>query len=227
MPIYLYIKTHNITGLKYFGKTTKPDPHKYTGSGIYWKKHLKVHGKLYSTEIVGVFEDTKVCEAFALDFSKRHNIVDSKDWANLQEENGYDGAPKGHAGHKFTDEQLLKLSESSKEKWSNTTYKQKMIDIHKKRWTPELKEKQSKRLINKKRPEHSKIMKAKKIPEGFKCIDRTAEHKINISNSLKGIPKSDEHKKNLSKPKTRICRIHDRKETTVNAYSRWLKTISG
>jgi hypothetical protein len=101
-----------------------------------------------------------------------------------------------------------------------------MIDMHKKRWTPELKEKQSKRLIGKKRPEHSEIMKARKIPEGFKCIDKTEQHKINISNSLKGKPKSEEHKKNLSKPKNRICRIHDRKETTVNAYSRWLKTIS-
>lgn len=28
LPTYLYIKTHNQTGLKYFGKTTK-DPFKY------------------------------------------------------------------------------------------------------------------------------------------------------------------------------------------------------
>ena len=25
-PTYLYVKTHNKTGLKYFGKTTTPDP---------------------------------------------------------------------------------------------------------------------------------------------------------------------------------------------------------
>ena len=110
MPTFLYIKTHNITGLKYFGKTTKTDPHKYTGSGKYWKRHLKVHGNFYSTEIVATFNEVEECEKFALDFSNRHNIVESVEWANLQEENGITGAPKGHAGHKFTDEQLMKIS---------------------------------------------------------------------------------------------------------------------
>lgn len=225
MPTYLYVKTHNITGLKYFGKTTKQDPHKYTGSGKYWKRHLKIHGNLYSTEIIGIFENIEDCETFALDFSKQHNIVDSKEWANLQEENGITGAPKGHAGHKFTNEQLLKISTASKNRWLDPSYKQSMVEIHKSRWTEEMKNEQSKRLTGKKRPGHSATMKSKKIPEGFKCIDKTEQHKINISNSLKGKPKTEEHKKNLSKPKTRICRIHDRKETTVNAYSRWLKTI--
>jgi hypothetical protein len=54
---YLYIKTHNITGLKYFGKTTKKDPYSYIGSGEYWLSHLKIHGKNISTEIIGFFED--------------------------------------------------------------------------------------------------------------------------------------------------------------------------
>jgi len=44
-PTYLYIKKHSITGLKYFGKTTESDPYKYLGSGTYWKKHYKKHGK--------------------------------------------------------------------------------------------------------------------------------------------------------------------------------------
>ena len=42
-PTYLYVKTHNITGLKYFGKTTN-DPYTYYGSGKYWLLHLKKHG---------------------------------------------------------------------------------------------------------------------------------------------------------------------------------------
>ena len=37
-PTYLYIKQHSVTKLKYFGKTTKKDPVKYLGSGIYCKK---------------------------------------------------------------------------------------------------------------------------------------------------------------------------------------------
>jgi hypothetical protein len=43
-PTFLYIKTHSVTGLKYFGKTTK-DPFRYKGSGVYWVRHLKVHRK--------------------------------------------------------------------------------------------------------------------------------------------------------------------------------------
>lgn len=42
LPTTLYIKTHNKTGLKYFGKTTSNDPYKYKGSGSYWLDHLKV-----------------------------------------------------------------------------------------------------------------------------------------------------------------------------------------
>jgi hypothetical protein len=57
IPTYLYIKTHNITGLKYFGKTTKVNPYAYTGSGEYWLNHLKIHGNNISTEIIGFFEN--------------------------------------------------------------------------------------------------------------------------------------------------------------------------
>ena len=48
---YLYIKTHNKTGLKYLGKT-KRNPFVYTGSGVYWKRHLKIHGNEHTTEIL-------------------------------------------------------------------------------------------------------------------------------------------------------------------------------
>ena len=47
-PTYLYIKTHNITGLKYFGKTTG-DPYTYFGSGTKWLNHLNVYGKDVTT----------------------------------------------------------------------------------------------------------------------------------------------------------------------------------
>ena len=94
--IHLYVKTHNKTGLKYFGKTTKEDPHGYVGSGKYWKSHLKVHGNDVSTEIVGTFISEVECEKFALKFSNENDIVNSEDWANLIYENGLDGAPKGN-----------------------------------------------------------------------------------------------------------------------------------
>lgn len=99
-PTYLYIKTHNITGLKYFGKTTGTNPEKYTGSGKYWLRHLQVHGKDFTTEIVGYYENETDCVEVASSFSKKHNIVESKDWANFKIENGIDGGSDlGHKKH--------------------------------------------------------------------------------------------------------------------------------
>ncbi len=48
-PTYLYIKTHNKTGMKYFGKTVSEDPEKYSGSGVYWKRHIEKHGNDVTT----------------------------------------------------------------------------------------------------------------------------------------------------------------------------------
>jgi len=52
MPIYLYVKTHNQTGLKYLDKTISSDPHLYQGSGTVWKRHIKKHGYDVTTEIL-------------------------------------------------------------------------------------------------------------------------------------------------------------------------------
>lgn len=85
-PTYVYIKTHDVTGLKYFGKTTAKDPYKYQGSGVYWKNHIKKHGYDVSTEILGYFVNEEECKNFTIRFSKENNIVNSKEWANLKEE---------------------------------------------------------------------------------------------------------------------------------------------
>lgn len=227
MTIYLYIKTHNDTGLKYFGKTTKRDPHKYTGSGKYWKRHLKKHGSNYSTEIVATFEDEFACQEFALNFSKENDIVNSDEWANLQEENGLDGAPTGHAGHKFTQEQLQKIAETSKQRWQDPETRESLIQSQTASWTQQRKDSQSRRLLGKKRPEHSEKMRGRKLDQNHPFFNehKTESHREKIKEALKGKPKTDEHKKSLSKPKTRVCRIHDRKEMAVNAYTRWVKSL--
>jgi hypothetical protein len=93
-PTYLYIKTHNLTGLKYFGKTTQ-DPMRYVGSGKYWSRHLKIHGNDVSTEIIRFFIFEDECRLFALRFSLENDIVKSDLWANLKEENGVDGWQPG------------------------------------------------------------------------------------------------------------------------------------
>lgn len=91
MTIYLYIKRHAKTGLKYFGKTIQ-NPYEYQGSGVYWNRHLDIHGREHiQTVRIWSFDNQQECTNFALSFSKKHNIVKSKDWANLMEENGISG----------------------------------------------------------------------------------------------------------------------------------------
>lgn len=94
--IYLYIKQHSITGLKYFGKTTKANPYSYKGSGKHWLRHLKKHGRKH-VETIQVWQFTSIEEAsaFALKFSKDNDIINSASWANIIEENGQDGRPVG------------------------------------------------------------------------------------------------------------------------------------
>lgn len=92
LPTYLYIKRHSVTGLKYFGKTTR-DPYKYNGSGKNWKQHLKEHGKQFveTVWVSRLFADPEeICE-FAMFVSEELNIVKSPQWANSKTENGLDG----------------------------------------------------------------------------------------------------------------------------------------
>lgn len=94
--LYLYVKTHNKTGLKYLGKTNQKDYHSYTGSGVYWIRHLEKHGYDYTTEILLETENKEELKETGLFFSRLFNVVKSKEWANLQEEKG-DGVSSEYA----------------------------------------------------------------------------------------------------------------------------------
>lgn len=92
----LYVKQHSVTKLKYFGKTEKDDVNKYMGSGKYWKRHIKDHGREFvETLDIWEFDDLELCSLFATEFSDKNNIVESKEWANLIIEDGLIGGPKG------------------------------------------------------------------------------------------------------------------------------------
>lgn len=83
--LYLYVKIHNKTGLKYFGKTTSIDPYVYKGSGKYWSNHIKKHGNDVKTIILKYFEcECDEAKDFAIQFSLDNNIVESIEWANLK-----------------------------------------------------------------------------------------------------------------------------------------------
>lgn len=98
-PTYLYIKTHNVTGLKYFGKTVNKDPYSYEGSGTRWQNHIKKHGYDVTTEILGFYEDEEECKLAAYTFSIENDIVKSPHWANLKLEvldGGWDHITREH-----------------------------------------------------------------------------------------------------------------------------------
>jgi len=114
MNIYLYKKTHNITGLKYLGKTTAKDPHKYKGSGDYWKDHIKTHGYDVTTEILAECKTTKELKERGLYYSNLWNVVEEKDangkktWANLRPETSDGGGRL--PGFKLTDSHKENIS---------------------------------------------------------------------------------------------------------------------
>lgn len=204
MKVYLYIKRHSITGMLYFGKTTK-NPYSYSGSGKYWKRHLQKHGNSVETLDVWEFDDELSAERFAIEFSLVNDIVLSPNWANLVVENGKDGAPVGHKGHVFSEDQKLRFSEKSKQRWADPLYRQKVVDSHRKtyhngrevvlpEWTEERKREHSDRLkqIFLENPEtYRRFIESTKLP-------KSESHKLSISESLKGLSKSEDHKKSLA-----------------------------
>jgi len=152
IPTYLYIKTHNITGLKYFGKTTN-NPDCYRGSGKYWLAHIKKYGYDVTTEIFGYYTDKEECIKVATQFSKDNDIVydvneiNKKVWANQIIENGIDGGAARFGPHsaetkkKISDAQIGKqVSNETKNKIKEARklqdmshMKQSKSDEHKKK----------------------------------------------------------------------------------------------
>lgn len=84
---YLYVKTHNVTGLKYLGKTER-DPFKYKGSGKRWVNHIKKHGYDVTTEILLETNSKQELIKTGLYYSNLHQVVESSTWANLIPESG-------------------------------------------------------------------------------------------------------------------------------------------
>ena len=117
MPIYLYVKTHNRTGLKYLGKTSKPNPYTYQGSGKYWKSHINVHGYDVNTEILKECSSDDEVKFWGEYYSALWNVVSDKKWANLKSESGDGGAPSQETCQQISTKLTgRKLSESTKAK---------------------------------------------------------------------------------------------------------------
>lgn len=166
MFIYLYIKKHNITGLRYFGVTTRQDPYKYKGSGTYWKRHIKTHGNDVTTEWVKQFDSIQECNEYALQFSRDNNIVNSEEWANLVDEDG--NLYKGIYGfNKHSDETKAKIGQASKGRKVSDETKQLLREA---------------KLGKKYTEEHKRKMSIAHSGKKF-----TEDHKRKLSESRKGM----------------------------------------
>ena len=91
MTIYLMVKTHSKTGLKYLCKTKNSNYQEYTGSGIDWLSHLKVHGRTFTTEVIKECANDTELTAYGKYYSKLWNVVESPEWANRIPETGGGG----------------------------------------------------------------------------------------------------------------------------------------
>ena len=126
MTIYLYVKTHRKTGLKYLGKTESKDPRKYRGSGIYWERHIKQHGYDVDTEILRECKSNEEVKEWGLYYSNLFNIVESDEWANLTEESGAGGSSEQTKRQWENNPELREtISNSTKKTWKDPAFREK------------------------------------------------------------------------------------------------------
>jgi len=180
MSIYLYVKTHNKTGLKYLGYTSNKDPYNYKGSGVYWTNHIKKYGYDVTTEIIKEFDSKYEIKKWGLYYSRLWNVVKSKEWANLKEEQG-DGGRQSKEVRK-----RISIAGKGRIPWN----KGKQI------WSPQDRVKIGER--NRERGNQSKETVAKRVTKNV-GKKRTEEQKKNIGAAQKGKIVSQKAKENMSK----------------------------
>lgn len=123
MMYTLYVKTHEITGLKYLGYTSY-DPLRYSGSGKDWKIHLKKHGKLINTEILLQSEQWNDIVYWGRYYSDLWQVTSAQDdfgnriWANRIPETGGGGWTYVNL-NKLGDRTGAKLSDDQKKNVAN------------------------------------------------------------------------------------------------------------
>jgi hypothetical protein len=213
--IYLYIKTHRKTGLKYFGKTIRDDYEFYTGSGKYWLRHLKKHGSDVETTLLGSYDSVDIAKDRALAFSKENDIVKSPDWANLQEENACDGAPVGHKPYwNPTEEERAQQANKVKVRWQDPMYKQTVLATRQatfdKKFLAMSIDQQKKYLKDKE--QHRRWKAGEPIPKDSYIYKKPEDFRRKVSEALKGKVKSEEHKKKISESRKSNPRVYTEEE---------------
>ena len=186
--IYLYVKTHRITGLKYLGKTSAADPYSYPGSGKRWRAHLEKYGYEFDTEILLESEDPIKIKEAGLTYSKLWQVVEDVEWANLKPESG-DGGTFVHTAE--AKEKIGNASRGKPSPYKGMKYEDIQKDPSK---VASRKEKQSK-LMTERNPfkgkQHSEETKTKMREAAQKRAILTDDEKKQIWGGLKGKPWSE------------------------------------
>lgn len=167
------IKTHSVTGLRYLCKKVTISDSKaisYLGSGKYWKKHLKIHGKHINTEILLKYELDRIEEfsKLCIEYSNNYNIVESDEWANLIEENGLTGAVVGKNNPSKNPDVNIKKSKSLKGKYCG-----EFANFYGKKHTIETRKKMS----DANRGDNNVMRRRPEVLEKMKLTKNTPEYK--------------------------------------------------
>jgi hypothetical protein len=126
-------------GLLYLGKTEEEDPFMYKGSGLIWNltiNHNNYAIKDIETWILHQTNNKEDLKKMGIYYSKLFDVVNSKNWANLTEEEGQGGAVnkdkivinKNHLEKKVSKEELFLYI---KEDWKLGRRKKSRIHVYK------------------------------------------------------------------------------------------------
>jgi hypothetical protein len=218
-PAYLYIKTHNVTGLKYFGKTTQ-DPYKYQGSGTQWCKHIEEYGYDVATELLNEgrpYQNEQDLVEVAVKFSNENNIVSSDIWANKRIENG-DGGDTSMCENYKKGIAERNQSGANNPMWGRTSFAKGKTyeEIFGEDKATELKQKRVESATGRKLDEESLKKMAKSISLATKGVTKSEQHKQNMRK-----PKTEEHKEKLRKPRAKIECPHCKSVGGISQMKRW------
>jgi len=173
-PTRLYIKQCPHCGLKYFGKTIVEDIENYSGSGVYWTRHLEKHGvepvHLWKSDW---YYDTSITR-FSLKFSRINKILESSNWANMIDENGLNGGDTSHLidYSKCVENRRKTVSDT---KWRETVLAEQLAKERKTKSDPQWVETIGKKRAKKQSESVSKTMKD---PQWIETTGKNARKKI-------------------------------------------------
>lgn len=218
-PTYLYIKTHKITGLKYFGKTIK-NPNTYLGSGIRWRAHLKKHGNDVFTEILNngqAYTNEEIFKEDAINFSIKFNIVNSEEWANLMIEQGAGGDTSASENYKKSMKMRNMKGENNPMYGKTPKSKGKTLDqLYDKETADKIRESARNGNIGRKLSTESKLKMGRSISLSTKGRPKSEEFRMKMKK-----PKSEDHKEKLRGPKPVVKCDFCNKIGGISQMKRW------